>query len=177
MANDWSADRVVDRLQIQEILYLYCRGIDRIQTGILTEIFHDDAMIDKGGDPYPVAQWIAEVAARHPGVPRASHMVTNFLIDFLDKDTAFVESWCLALEQHRGVDGEPTIDRVHRARYGDRFERREGGWGISRRAFVGDHSLNVAVDRTLAPKGSTVSLIGRRDASDPILAMRAKLGL
>lgn len=177
MANEWSPDRVVDRLQIQEILYLYCRGIDRIQTDILADIFHPDATIDKGADPYPVAEWIAEVAARHPGVPRASHQVTNFLIDFLDQDTAYVESWVTALEQHPGVDGGPTIDRVFRARYGDRFERRNGAWGIAQRTFVGDHGLSIAVDRALAPRNSTVKSVGRRDALDPILARRAQLGL
>jgi hypothetical protein len=169
---------MADRAQIQEILYLYCRGIDRVQTGILAQIFHIDAMIDKGAGPYPVAQWIGEVAARQPQIPRASHMVTNFLIDFLDEDSAFVESWALALEQHPGPsEGDTGVDHVFRARYGDVFERREGAWRIALRTYVADHTLNVAVIPALAPKSTTVRSMGRRDASDPVLEMRTRLGL
>ena len=52
------------------------------------------------------------VAQRHPTVPRASHMVTNHLIDFTVPDDAFVESWCLAIEQHPAAGDGASIDRV-----------------------------------------------------------------
>src|SRR3546814_5041871 len=89
--NSWSPERIADRLQIQEVLYRYCRAIDRIQTDILASVFHPDAIVDKGDDRGSVTDFIAAVAARHPGVPHASHMVTNMLIDFLGVDSAFVE--------------------------------------------------------------------------------------
>src|SRR3546814_625893 len=153
--NSWSPERIADRLQIQEVLYRYCRAIDRIQTDILASVFHPDAIVDKGDDRGSVTDFIAAVAARHPGVPHASHMVTNMLIDFLGVDSAFVESWCLALEQHPSLAaGAPTVDRVYRVRYGDRFERRDGSWRIAERTFVMDHVLRVAVDPALTPDNS-----------------------
>lgn len=179
MTGDWSAERVADRLQIQEVLYRYCGAIDRIQPGALMDnVFHADATIDKTGTPYPVAEFVATVAARHPGVPKASHMVTNYLVDFLDADTAFVESWCLALERHPPTDIETrTIDRVYRVRYGDRFERRaDRRWRIASRTFVLDHVLSTAADPGLEPP-PVERLEGRRDADDPIVAIRRGLGL
>src|SRR3546814_15519030 len=75
--NSWSPERIADRLQIQEVLYRYCRAIDRIQTYILASVFHPDAIVDKGDDRGSVTDFIAAVAARHPGVPHASHMVRS----------------------------------------------------------------------------------------------------
>ncbi|PJI89483.1 nuclear transport factor 2 family protein [Sphingomonas koreensis] len=165
---DWSPQRIVDRLQIEEQLYLYCRAIDRIDMALLASVFHPDAIIDKGDGAVPVADFIATVAARHPGVPRASHMVANHLIEFTAADTAFVESWCLAVEQHRGT---PAVDRIYRVRYGDSFARGDGGWRIAHRSFVVDHVLNAPVDPALIlDMGGRHE--GRRDLDDVIERLR-----
>lgn len=157
-------------MQIAERLYLYCRAIDRIDIDLLATVFHPDAVIDKGDGEVPVAAFIATVAARHPGVPRASHMVTNHLIEFTGTDAAFVESWCLAIEQHPGADG-PNIDRVYRVRYGDRFDRQAGEWRIAHRTFVVDHVMSVPVDPALTPDmGGRFE--GRRDRDDAIERLR-----
>ncbi|CAN5238066.1 hypothetical protein BH10PSE13_BH10PSE13_25160 [soil metagenome] len=183
MKDDWSVERLADRLQISEVLYRYCGAIDRIQPDALMDrVFHADALIDKTGAPYPVAEFVANVAARHPGVPNASHMVTNVLIDFVDDDTAFVESWCIALERHPPVGSESrTVDRVYRVRYGDRFERRGqsesgGQWRIALRTFVIDHILSTVADFALDPPAAG-RIAGRRDADDAIVRLRVSLGL
>lgn len=178
MMDGWSAERVADRMQISEVLYRYCRGIDRILPHALVgTVFHADALIDKTGTPVPVADFVANVAERHPGVPKSSHMITNFLIDFLEADTAFVESWCLAVERHPPAGAEErTVDRVYRVRYGDRFERRDGLWRIAKRTFVIDHVLSTVFDPALdPPSGSRIE--GRRNAEDAIVQMRVSLGL
>jgi hypothetical protein len=168
----WSPQRIADRMQIEELLYLYCRAIDRIDTGLLATLFHADAMIDKGDGVISVAGFAANVARRHPGVPRASHMVTNHLIEFTGADAAFVESWCLAIEQHPGAsDGDPSVDRIYRVRYGDLCERREKQWAIARRTFVIDHVMSVMVDPTLAPDMAG-RIQGRRDRDDAIERLR-----
>lgn len=165
---------MADRLQIHDVLYRYCRAIDRMQWGLLVdEVFHPDALIDKTGDPVPLAQWMAEVAQRHPGVPKASHMVMNPIVEFTGRDVAFVESGCLASERHLAGDGG-DVDRFFRVRYGDVFERRQGRWRIARRSFVMDHLISVPFDPLLAsPVGACQE--GRRDADDPLLRLRATL--
>lgn len=172
---DWTPERVADRMQIHDVLYRYCRAIDRIQVQSLeTEVFHADALINKTGEPVPLAVWIAEVATRHPGVPRASHMVMNPIVEFTGPDSAFVESWCLASERHPEAGG--IVDRVFRVRYGDRFERRGGLWRIARRTFVMDHVMSLPLDTALDP-AAAVRVEGRRDAGDPLVQQRKELGL
>jgi hypothetical protein len=177
--DDWTPERLADRGQIAEVLYRYCRAIDRIQADhLIGPVFHVDALIDKTGTPGPVAEWAAVVAARHPGVPAASHMVTNILIDFLGPDSAFVESWCLAVERHPATPSEPReIDRIYRVRYADRFERRaDRAWRIASRTFLTDHVMAVPRDPAPDPLGAN-RLTTRRDADDPAMIMRRELGL
>lgn len=177
--DDWSTERVADRLQIADVLARYCRAIDRIQADhLIGAVFHEDALVDKTGTAIPVAQFAADVAARHPGVPAASHMVTNVLIDFLGAHSAFCESWCLALEQHGPAAGESqTMDRIYRVRYADRFERRgDGRWRIAQRTFVVDHVVSVPADVAADPLASG-RIVGQRSAQDAVMRLRQELGL
>ena len=144
--------RVEDRLRIAEVLYIYCRAIDRIDMTLLATVFEADAMIDKGAGPFTVADFIADVSTRHPTVPRTSHMVNNHLIDFVGPDEAFVESWCLAVEQHPPHDAaDATIDHVYRVRYADGFRKSAGIWRIANRTFIIDHVMSVPSNPVLLP--------------------------
>jgi hypothetical protein len=173
----WSPERIADRMEIQNVLHRYCRAVDRIQTDWLADVFHADALIDNGNYRGDVAGFVANVGQRHPGVPFASHMVMNALIDFVGPDRAYVESWCLALEQHPPAGDElRTIDRTFRVRYGDIFERRAGEWRIASRTFVIDHIMSAPVDPAVAPS-MTGRILGRRDRDDPIVKARLDLGL
>jgi hypothetical protein len=175
--SNYTPERIADRLAIQEALHRYCRGVDRIQLKILASVFHEDATLDYGAHKFTREQFLTNVGTRHPTVSYASHMVMNFLIDFLGADRAFVETWGLALEQHPAADGKgPSIDRTYRVRYGDIFEMRAGDWRVAKRILVMDHVMSATVDPALAPN-LTDRLMGRRDAKDPILQARVQLGL
>jgi len=170
---DWSSARVADRLQLSELLYSYCRAIDRIDLSLLEQVFHEDATVDIGnyrGDP---AGFIALVAERHPGVPRAVHMVTNVLVDFIDVDLAFSESWCLAIEEQPTSTG--VIDRTFRVRYGDLVERRAGAWRIAHRLTVFDH-ISTAEVNPQRDAGMLDRHRGVRGDGDPIEKMRDAYG-
>lgn len=172
-----SLQRLLDRAEIEDVLHRYCRGVDRIQLDVLASVFHPDAVIDYGAIQRTAQEFVAYVGEKHPKVPFASHMVMNKLIDFLSPQKAFVESWCLALERHPpNKDGAFDIDRVFRVRYGDIFEKRGGAWRIAKRMTVIDHVLSAPVDPALQlpPSGR---FEGRRDADDPVMKMRAALGL
>ena len=176
---DWTPERLADRMQIEEVLRRYCRAVDRINPAALADVFHADATLSNGVYKGDVKGFVASVAQRHPGVPFATHMVMNALIDFLAPDRAFVESWCLAMEQHPAPEstGEGgSVDRVFRVRYGDVFTRRGGEWRISRRITVMDHIMSAPVDPDLAP-AMEGRLAGRRDQDDPVMVMCAELGL
>lgn len=167
-----SGFRAEDRMKIADVLSRYCRAIDRLDMALLATVFMPDAAIDKGAGGCPVAAFIADVAHRHAGVPRTSHMVTNQQIDFLGANRAFVESWCLAVEEHLPVDGQrPSIDHVHRVRYGDLFVRHEGNWRIASRTYVTDHVMSAPVRADLLP-ASDGRHQGVRGPGDPITMLR-----
>lgn len=120
------ADR--DKADITEILYRYCRGVDRGDVTLLQSVFHDDAPDDHGiwkGRGQDFGPWVVETFKD----AITTHMITNVLID-LDGDQADCESYCLAFS-------EATTGRlmVH-SRNIDRFERRHGEWKIAHRLVV-----------------------------------------
>lgn len=169
---------LLDRAEIEDVLYRYCRGVDRIQLDVLASVFHPDAIIDYGAVKRTAEEFVAYVGEKHPGVPFASHMVTNKLIEFVGPERAFVESWCLAIERQPPPNegDEFEIDRVFRVRYGDIFDKRDAAWRISKRMTVIDHVMSVVVDPALQPPASG-RLEGRRNGDDPVMKMRTELGL
>lgn len=177
MHDNWTPERLADRMQIQETLYLYCRAIDRIDSDLLRTVFHPDVEIDRGDVCIDRETFVRNVAKRHPTVPYATHQVMNFLIDFLAPDRAFVESYCLALEQHPPAEtSAPTVDRIYRVRYGDTFERRAGVWRIGHRMMVIDHVQDAAIDPSLV-QPLPLQNVGQRNANDPIQLKRRTLGV
>ena len=112
------------------------------------------------------------------------------LIEFASDTAAVVETYFMAVmelspesEGHRKmllgdanpaqIDGTIRIDVL--GRYLDRFEKRNGRWKVARR--------QVAFDATHArPNAGSVDdrtnwVLGRRDDSDPIYALRQEAGL
>src|SRR5690606_32769431 len=123
---------------------------------LLAEVFHPDARIDNGHFQDSPADFTAMVRERHAAIPEASHMINTVLVDFTGPASAFVESYCLALEFHpHGKQG--PVDRIVRMRYGDEFELRGGRWKVARRMVVMDHEMSVPS----SAGGSTWSNKGR----------------
>lgn len=156
--NDGNDYRVEDRLKIAEVLYTYCRAIDRIDIPLLRSVFEPDAIIDKGRGQVPVADWIDEVAERHPTVEFASHMVTNHLIDFISPYEAFCEAWCLAVERFSSTRSETGRgDLVVRVRYADSFRKSGDTWRIAKRVFLLDHAMSVPVRDDMIPSSGLLN--------------------
>jgi hypothetical protein len=67
-------DEVKSRLQIQEVIYTYCRGVDRGDVALIASAYHEDAYDDHGTfkglgkdfAPHIVAQISAEAARFDP---------------------------------------------------------------------------------------------------------------
>ena len=125
-----------DKLKITELLYRYCRAVDRIDRELGYTIWHDDAEADYGtifrGSGRGVIDHICDSGLR--GVVH-SHQVTNIIID-LDGDEARSEAYVTS----RTVlaDGDELKQVATRGRYLDHWSRRAGRWGIEKRFFVGD---------------------------------------
>jgi hypothetical protein len=158
-------DDIAAHIEIRQVLYRYCRGVDRGDQALLRSVYHADATDDHGtwkGRGQDFAAYIVESMDRQS--PGSQHHITNVLIE-LDGDAAAVESYFLALHPYRTAEGAPEKTAFVGGRYLDRFERREGAWRIGARQVVLDWTrAELAGDAW--PVEAAFAQPGRREA-DP----------
>ena len=120
------------RMEIAELMWRYCRGIDRHDNEILEALFWPDCEINYtnlfSGDR---ASFLAWANPHHEALYiNHQHHVTSQIID-IDGDTAHGEHYCLVFLQR--VDGSILVSS---GRYLQQFERRNGEWRIGVREFM-----------------------------------------
>jgi hypothetical protein len=126
---------VAAHIEIQQVLYRYCRAVDRGDVALLESVYHQGAIDNHGAFKGTGAEFAAMLVPAMDASPRVGqHHITNMLIE-LHGAVAEVESYFLALH--------PVADGSHipvTGRYLDRFEHREGRWAIAERTVVIDWS-------------------------------------
>lgn len=158
--------------EIRAALYRYCAAIDRGQYQWMDQVFHADAVLQIGPYEGAPAAFVDMLRSRHDSVSRAVHSLGNITIERVDEAHAFTESYCLAVEQMAGPEGD--FDRTVRLRYADVFELRGGAWKIARRVAVVDHAMAPVPSATAQQfRGPQAA----RDDSDPAIQLRRSLGL
>lgn len=159
--------RADDRFEIQDVLSRYARAVDRLDYDAIAQCYFEDAVDVHGAYTGDAAGLVEDIRRRHQTIDSSQHFVTNVLVDFESDDAARVESYCLCFLRQRAADGATEQDcAIIRCRYVDRFERREGRWGIADRVVVFDESRTVPVVDLLDPSW----VASRRDGSDPVYA-------
>lgn len=188
--DQYTAERIADRMAIQDVLYKWCRAIDRLDGDGMRAAFHPDAIDDHAayvGGVDGLVKWILQ---RHKPIPFSSHQVSNILIEFATADLALVETYIRTLQRYPadakaslaqlsgGQAGREGIgiDLLTASRYVDRFERRNGEWRIAHRTLIQDWKQLMEVPEN-APKPQPGWLVGRRDNQDFIYLARAELGI
>jgi hypothetical protein len=163
MAESPEVQALLDKQAIRDLIYTYCRAVDRIDIPLGHSIWHEDGYADYGADYYqgPGKGVIDTICRHHDGLTSHSHQVTNILIE-LNGDRAGSESY---------VSGTMRLEREGKtlhmgvwARYLDAWERRDGKWGLARREVVFDHEEI----REVTPMGRALRFT--RDRSDPSYA-------
>lgn len=188
---DYSPERMVDRAQIQDVMYRWCRAIDRQDFDAIRAVFHSDAIDSHGiysGGIDGLIDWIRE---RHRTIPMSMHMIGNMLIEFADLDTAIVETYNMTVQRYPaeasasfaqlagGVAGSGggASDLIACCRYVDRFERRNGEWRVAERTVVFDSTMMFPVAAG-APKMSETWTQGKRgNHADFLYQVRAAAGI
>jgi ketosteroid isomerase-like protein len=130
--------QLADKQAIRDLIYTYCRAVDRLDIRLGHSIWHEDSYADYGADYYqgPGRPVIDLICRQHLGLLSHSHQVTNILIE-LDGDRAGSEAYMtgtLRLQNH-----DKLMQIGVWARYVDTWERRGGRWGLARREVVFDH--------------------------------------
>lgn len=163
MTETASLQAVADRQAIADLIYRYCRAVDRIDAELGYSIYHEDGTADYGPTIFQGSGRgsIDHICAQHRAVKNHSHQVSNLIIE-LDGDKAASEAYVTATLQ---IDfgGQLKLVSVW-GRYVDRWSRRDGRWAIdARQALIDFDDVRDAAPMT--PEGS-----GRRDKSDPSYA-------
>jgi hypothetical protein len=168
-------ERLLDKQSIQEVVYAYCRGIDRRDLDVVRDCYHPDATDEHGsfsGGVDAYLEWVDALLARYRWT---MHFIGNVLIQFGDDpDVAACESYGISL--HRSLqhdESKPYLDLANGFRYLDRFERRAGSWKIAERVAVAEWSMRMPTEAWWEIPDHIVS--GRRDPSDAIYALLSRL--
>jgi len=151
---------MLDKEAIREVLWRYCRGVDRRDADIVTSCYHPDAYDDHMGNIYTgetvgqgLVDWMNSIMVK------TSHNITTNNIE-VDGDTAGSESYTTSMHI-QGTNDDDSHTMLSVARYIDRFEQRDGEWKILKRLVVTEFSGWVTMQRF--PFDS----LARLDKSDP----------
>jgi len=154
---------LADRHAVTDLIYLYCRAVDRLDHKLGYSIWHDDGTADYGAKVYKGSGrgLVDFVIGEHAKTLGHSHQVTNVILE-LDGDRAASESYHIAALRVRRDEQLHEIT-VH-GRYLDRWSKRDGRWGIDHRTTIRDFD-DI---RPVLPLSVTT---GSRDRSDPSYAI------
>lgn len=154
-----TTQEIADRMAIGDVIYRYCRAMDRIDAELGYSVWHEDGEADYGaifrGSGRGFVDWVCGV---HRTMLAHSHRVTNVLVT-LDGDRAGSETYVVATL--RRMDGSRLMQTMAWGRYLDRWSRRAGRWAIDRRIYVHDFDEVHEITETAVPG------TGRRDREDP----------
>lgn len=155
---------MTDREAITDLIYRYCRAMDRIDPELGYSIWHDDGTADYGADVYQGSGrgFIDHVCKQHQGLLSHSHQVTNIIIE-LDGEHAASEAYVFATL--RIQRGDALMQMMVWSRYIDQWSKRDGRWGIDKRIAV----MDLDEIRPVTPMGKAGR--GRRDRTDPSYAV------
>lgn len=190
MTDQYTPARLADRAMIQDLVYGWCRAVDRLDYEEILRVFHPGAIDSHGPYIGPIEGLVDWIRERHKPITFSSHFIGNMLIEFSDDDTALVESYVRTIQHYpahakeqlaqltggtQGPEGR-AMDMYTSSRYLDRVERRDGVWKIARRDLIQDWKYVVEIDKpALVPHEGWI--IGRRDGGDAMQQARKELGI
>lgn len=159
---------------ITEVLYRYCRGVDRIDSELTRQCYHPDA-IDQHSGQYsgPGRGWAEWVDSLHEPMIVTRHMISNVLIEVSGNDAWSEAYWTVVL---RIPLGGKQVDMTAGGRWLDHFRCVDGIWAIQRRRTVNDwHRSDEVINTAETFEGQTLMVLDpavpnfemRRDRSDP----------
>ena len=130
---------------ITEVIYGYCRALDRMDKDAAYAVWHPDGTADYGDDIFQGTghEFVDWVWTAHAAMSTHSHQITNVLIQ-AEGDQAVSEAYVtVALRTLPFGDGPEAADIYTRGRYVDQWSRRDGRWAIDHRNYITDHSVTV----------------------------------
>ena len=148
MNSNINFELAAEKIAISEVIYKYCRAIDRLDRELLESVFHDDSIHHHSEYEGSSSQFCDFAFNILSEMEHTQHLVGNILIE-VNRNFAWSESYWTAY--HRVAKGyeskngflakhDPSIDEdvFISGRYIDKFEKRDGEWKIIKRQGVHD---------------------------------------
>lgn len=157
-------DALLDRQEIFDCLLRMCRGSDRFDRDLFVSSCHPDAVLSAGpfvGNAEEMYAWSSRLQADN--YRTTMHKLLNFNCE-IDGDVAHAETYYMFV----AALGEES-NLLSGGRYVDRFERRDGVWGLVLRNNLMEWSSIVPA--IASPLGEIPDLhlngLPAHDRSDP----------
>lgn len=176
---------LADRLEIQDVVHRWCRGIDRLDLDLIESCFHPNAYDDHVFYRGDIPGLLKCLAQRHRGISFSSHAVSNLLVEFVNVELALVETYVRVTQRRPIAPDQRSADTGHdshvsdvHCRYLDRFSKVGGHWRIAHRTLVIDSAMEYSDQEPLhrLPPAASANR-GRRDGADALWRERSALGL
>jgi hypothetical protein len=88
----YTPERIADRFMIQDLMYRWCRAVDRLDRQGMLDIFWPGAIDSHGPYIGPAEGLVDWILTRHKPIKISSHFVGNMLIEFATPDLALTET-------------------------------------------------------------------------------------
>lgn len=166
--------------EVENVLALHSRGVDRADLNLLSSAYHPDATVDYGFFSGPAVQLATILTSAQKGQPVTLHRTSNIWIR-VTGSRAISESYVIAYMEHQAPEGgaQSGTQRLVGGRYLDALEERDGQWRLAHRTYVMDWNINhpstvnwpepAAALGQFAPRGSQ----GAADSGRALLAAAA----
>lgn len=181
---------LLDQQDIRDVVYRYCRGIDRRDFDLVRRCYHEDGTDDHGsfsGGADAFVEWVEGLTARYRFT---MHLVGQIFVEFEEVDPAspglahdspdapkmpnVAAAETVGVSIHRSDESKPYLNLATGFRYLDRFERRGGTWKIASRKALGEWSIQLPSDAWWELPEAQIE--SRRDQTDPLYALLSSLG-
>ena len=165
-----------DRLAIQDVLAVHCRGVDRADEAALKSAYWPDAEVAYGGFEGLAHSFCELLPQSIVRFSHTQHSISNVLIRFAsDRSRAAVETYVTAYHYLAGEQGAADTEMTFLGRYLDSFERREDTWKIAFRRVLMDWNQNAATTAVWDGPPFDGLARGGRLPDDPVYPLFAQL--
>jgi hypothetical protein len=135
-----------DREAIRDVIYRYCRAVDRADTELLKSCYWPDGHDDHGffgGNAHEFSEYVTPLLRV---TTSTTHSCSNPIIE-LEGEKAYCETLVDVL--HRVMSGDDFVYEWVQCRYMDIFEKRDGVWKIAVRTATLDGVFYLKMDGKL----------------------------
>jgi hypothetical protein len=135
-------DELLQKEKIRELIYSYCRAVDRFEFDRLADLYWPEAIDEHGFNDGTIPDFIRLLKEQWQAISANQHYVSNLYVK-IDGDYAEAESYLYCWTITETAIG--PVKRVSFGRYLDRFERRDGEWRFIKRRVTIDLSPSYEV--------------------------------